>query len=239
MKRPRGLLFDYGGTLVEEVTFNTRAGIDWLLTRAVNTPSVDDVERVLNRAERVTTEISSRRDEFHIETPWPALTRLIHDACGTQFTEPLADLELGFWDASVETRPMPGAREALAEFQRAGIPMGVVSNSSFSQHTIRHELAKHGLADHLTTIVVSAEYVVRKPNPLALEAAARLLDVACADIWFVGDRLDTDVAAATAAGMTPIWLAPAGPQSNDTSANRIGEWTELVSLVRESTEWGR
>ena len=81
-----------------EVAINTRAGIDWVMTQTINAPSVD-VERVLKRAERVTTEVSSRRDEFHIETPWPALTRLIHDACGTQFGEPLVDLEIGFWDA--------------------------------------------------------------------------------------------------------------------------------------------
>lgn len=233
MRRPRGLLFDYGGTLVEEVTFNTRAGLDWLLSRAINAHSAADVERVVKRAERVTTEISSRRDEFHIETPWLALTRLIHDACGTQFGEPLADLELGFWDASVETRPMVGAREALAEFRRLGIPMGVVSNSSFGQDTIRHELAKHRLADDLSTIVVSAEYVVRKPNPLGLEVAARLIGVACADVWFVGDRLDTDVAAATAAGMTPIWLSPSSTPG--VGAITIGAWSELVSLVRESS----
>lgn len=34
LKRPRGMLFDYGGTLVEEVSFNARAGLDWLLARA-------------------------------------------------------------------------------------------------------------------------------------------------------------------------------------------------------------
>jgi putative hydrolase of the HAD superfamily len=107
MKRPRGLLFDYGGTLVEEVAFDTRAGIDWLLTRAVNRPGPADVQRILQRADRVATEVSNRRDLFHIETPWPALTRLIHDACGTRFAEPLCDLELGFWDAAVKTQPMP------------------------------------------------------------------------------------------------------------------------------------
>ena len=36
--KPRGILFDYGGTLVEEVEFNTRAGRAWLLSRAVTPP---------------------------------------------------------------------------------------------------------------------------------------------------------------------------------------------------------
>jgi FMN phosphatase YigB (HAD superfamily) len=229
------LLFDYGGTLVEEVSFNTRAGIDWLLAQAINEPSPDDVERILKRADRVATEVANRRDEFHIETPWPALTRLIHDACGTRFARPLADLELGFWDAAVKTRPMPGSLEALAEFRQLGIPMGVVSNSSFGQATIRHELAKHGLADSLSLIVVSAEYVVRKPNPLGLEAAARLLNVSCAEIWFVGDRLDTDVAGAAAAGMTPIWFSPSR-QGGATDVISVGGWDALASMVLRAVD---
>jgi FMN phosphatase YigB (HAD superfamily) len=70
---------------------------------------------------------------------------------------------------------------------------------------------------------------------MGLEVAAKLLGVACADVWFVGDRLDTDVAAATAAGMTPIWLSASREPSGATSATRINGWTELVSLFHAST----
>jgi hypothetical protein len=31
---PQGLLFDYGGTLVEEVSVDLQAGTKWLLSRA-------------------------------------------------------------------------------------------------------------------------------------------------------------------------------------------------------------
>ena len=97
------------------------------------------------------------RDGACLETAWPALARLIHDYCGTRFDRPMADLELGFWQASIRTHAMPGARSALAEFQRLGIPVGVVSNTSFSEAVIRYELAKHGLTDSLAFVMVSAE----------------------------------------------------------------------------------
>src|SRR6187401_3613705 len=122
--KPRGILFDYGGTLVEEVEFNTRAGRAWLLSRAVTAPDEAHLER---HADRVSAEVAERRDTFQIETPWTSLTRLIHDACGTRFNESLADLELQFWNSSVKTRAMPGVREALQEFHDAHIRMGVVS----------------------------------------------------------------------------------------------------------------
>jgi len=232
--KPRGILFDYGGTLVEEVEFDTRAGLAWLLSRAVPKPDEAQLADIAKHAERVSEEVAERRDTFQIETPWSSLTRLIHDASGTRFNDPMADLELQFWNASVKTRPMPGVREALQEFHDARIRMGVVSNTSFSQATIRHELSKHGLADLLPVHVVSAEYAVRKPNPLIFEAAAGLLGLPCHEIWFVGDRLDTDIAGASAAGMNPIWFSPHNESGLAGMHLAVSSWAELARMVREA-----
>src|SRR5581483_7721911 len=139
--------FDYGGTLVEELRADLRAGTEAVLQYARQ--PVRSLDEVMARADRVTRELADRRDEFHIETPWISLTRLIHDAFGTVFSVPLDRLELVFWDACVTTAPMPGVVEALDTLRHAGIPMGVVSNSSFGGHVIRHELAKHGIADFM------------------------------------------------------------------------------------------
>lgn len=230
---PRGLLFDYGGTLVEEVRFDTRQATDWLLRHATLAPGVT-VADVVQRAQRISSEMANRRDTVHIETPWVGLTRLIHDALGTRFDRDVEALELGFWNAGVETRPMPGVVEALAYFRSVGIPMGVVSNSSFRQHVIRHELSKHGIAEFMDIIVVSAEFAVRKPNPLIIEAAAGLLGISCADTWFVGDRVDTDVAGATAAGTTPILLANGASARADPPAITVTHWDDIARLVRDA-----
>lgn len=235
-KRPRGILFDYGGTLVEEVEFNSRAGLAWLLSRAVAQPSEEQLAYIVRHADRVSAEIAERRDTFQIETPWTSLTRLIHDAFGTRFNESVTELELQFWNASVKTRPMPGAREALQGFHNANIRMGVVSNSSFSHATIRHELSKHGLADLLPVYVVSAEYAVRKPNPLIFEAAAGLLQLPVDDIWFVGDRIDTDVDGALAAGMYPIWFSPHNDSGLAGMHLAVSSWAELAKMVREADD---
>src|ERR1043166_3127428 len=129
--QPKGLLFDYGGTLVEELGFDQRAGNELLLSRAIYRPKHIGLEQVLDRANRVSSQVAARRDEFQLETPWPALTRLIHDFLGIRFEDPLPELEMEFWMAAVSTNPMPGAREAMEEFHRCGVPMGVVSNCSF------------------------------------------------------------------------------------------------------------
>lgn len=207
-----------------------------MLSLAVRRPAAAQVDAVLERAERVTREISARRDRFQIETPWISLNRLIHDFFGTQFTQSPSSLELEFWDASVVTRPMPGAREALQALHRLGLPMGVVSNSSFGQHVIRHELAKHRLDEHLKVIVASAEYVVRKPNPLLFETAAALLGVQPSTVWFVGDSFDHDVVGARAAGMHSVWYTPNGAEQRDGADVVVGSWD---ALVREITHTRR
>ena len=231
LPKPEGLLIDYGGTLVEEIGVDARAAAAALLALASHRPDHATLERVLERAERVTTEVASRRDLYQVETSWPALTHLIYDYFGTRFTEPMEELELVFWKASVTTRAMPGAKDALEELRKLRLPIAVLSNSSFGSSVIRYELGKHHLADHLSFVMVSAEYAVRKPNPLLMETAAARLGVRPAGIWCVGDRLDTDVAGARAAGMTGVLLDPT--QGDRSSADLVvGSWAELVQCVR-------
>ena len=103
----------------------------------------------------------------------------------------------------------------------------MLSNASFSADVIRHDLAKHGLADHLAFVMVTADYVVRKPSALLLEVAAARLGAAAADVWVVGDRLDTDVAGARAAGMRAIWLRPPNAAPSTLPDLTVRDWSEF------------
>jgi putative hydrolase of the HAD superfamily len=225
------MLFDYGGTLVEELRWDARAGHDWLMTVA-ELPEGVTSEQLWQRSCQVTREVADRRDEHHVETPWLALNRLIHDAFGVRFRASDAELELGFWRAVSETRAIAGASAALQRLARAGLRLGVLSNASFGPRVIRDDLEKLGLAEHLELVTVSAEYAVRKPNPLVFEAVAARLGGTPQRTWFVGNRLDTDVAGAKAAGMTAVWFNPADNRPGQAIAGRepdstLASWDEL------------
>jgi putative hydrolase of the HAD superfamily len=158
---------------------------------------------------------------------------LIHDFLGIRFDVPLQDLELGFWKASVHTRPMMGAKEALTQIHEFGIPYAVVSNCSFSEGVIRYELAKCGLTDHLSFIVVSAEYLARIPNRLLFDTAAARLGVESQDIWFVGDRLDTDILGAKRANMTALWFCPETQNDRSNEVDMVvSSWDEIVRHIQ-------
>jgi hypothetical protein len=57
---PKGLLLDYGGTLVEEVRSDARAGNEALLARALSNPAQVTIEEVMARANRVSVEVAAR-----------------------------------------------------------------------------------------------------------------------------------------------------------------------------------
>ena len=95
MRRPKGVLLDYGGTLLEEVGYDLRAGTAALLAHATHLATGVTLDVVVDRAKRVSRELAARRDQFGIETQWPALTRLIHDYFGTRFGVRFASCPLG------------------------------------------------------------------------------------------------------------------------------------------------
>ena len=117
----------------------------------------------------------------------------------------MPELELGFWKASVRAREMPGARDALDLFHRLGLPMAVVSNTSFGERVIRYELEQHRLTEHLVRHGVVGVFDA-KTERAAVRDGGGAIEREAEDIWFVGDRLDTDVAGAKAAGRR--WRTP-------------------------------
>ena len=228
--RPKGVLIDCGGTLLEETFFDPRPGDEWLLDRTSCNPSQVTIDQISERRRIIDDQVIARRDECRVETPWPMLMRLIYDFFGIQFDSKWADLELDFWKACMDTKPMPGAIEALNELHRNDIPTAVVSNSIYGSTVLHYELARKGLAEHLRFIMTSSEYSVRKPSPLLFDIAAARLGIRPADIWFVGDRLDIDVNGAISAGMTPVWFQP--PEGSSPSCLSVANWSDFLDHLK-------
>jgi FMN phosphatase YigB (HAD superfamily) len=129
---------------------------------------------------------------------------------------------------------MMGAKEALTQIHEFGIPYAVVSNCSFSEGVIRYELAKYGLPDYLSFIMVSADYLARIPNRLLFDTAAARLGVESQDFWFVGDRLDTDILGAKRANMPALWFCPETQNDRSNEVDMVvSNWDEIVRHIDE------
>jgi pyrophosphatase PpaX len=96
-----------------------------------------------------------------------------------------------------ELRPFPGADEVLAELERRGIPMAIVT-SRMKRATLRG-LDVCGLARHFGVIITPEDVTRAKPDPEPVLAALDRLGVPASEALFVGDS-PHDIAAGRAAG---------------------------------------
>src|SRR6266850_2547786 len=179
MKRPRGVLLDFGGTILREGTDDLRAGVQALLRH----PLAGRLD-----LERLVAELTEECDRVHTTNvagftipKW--LRRLFPNATASE----LEELELTLWLSVAAMHPMPGVAGALVELRRHEIRMGVVSNAVFSRATIAAELRRHGLAEFFEFVLSSADLGVRKPEPAIFRDALMKLGLPATDAWFVGD----------------------------------------------------
>lgn len=104
--------------------------------------------------------------------------------------------------------PRADARPALEAALARGLRIAVVSD-----YAVEDKLAALGLADLPWAACVAADALgALKPHPRAFESCAAALGVASSAIAHIGDRLDTDVAGARAAGMAAGLLGAPTPE---------------------------
>ena len=146
------------------------------------------------------------RDRSHEGADEASLALLRRD-CAAVFLDALgAELDpAGFapvYVASLEFEPMPGAVEAVAQLERLGLRLAVVSNWDVALYEHLEELK---LADYFETVVTSAEAGAPKPDPRIFELALERLSVRPDRALHIGDA-EADEEGARAAGMA---FAPA------------------------------
>lgn len=102
------------------------------------------------------------------------------------------------------------ARALLASLRYRGYEAGVVTNTNFPAACVAVHAARLGVAGYLGAIVCSADVGAGKPDPAIFGAALRVLGLSAAEVLFVGDRIETDIAGALAAGLTAVLLDRTG-----------------------------
>lgn len=105
-----------------------------------------------------------------------------------------------FDERNRDPRPLPGARERLAELTRDGTTWAIATSSRREQ--VATSLAALELSEE-PRIVDGSHVEHAKPAPDLLLLAARELGVDPARCWYVGDST-WDMRASVAAGMRPI-----------------------------------
>lgn len=177
-----GVLFDFDGTLADTIPL-----------------IVASYQHALAQADGAVVEEATIR-------PWigRALRDTLeerHPGRGAELADRYREHNLAHHDTLI--RPVPGAADLVAQLQRSGVPVAVVSSKK--AETVRRGMRVTDLPE-VEHVVGLDETAAHKPDPAPLLEGARRLGLPPQDCVYVGDAV-VDVLAALAAGMRPVGVS--------------------------------
>ncbi|MBN1976827.1 MAG: HAD family hydrolase [Anaerolineae bacterium] len=136
----------------------------------------------------------------------------------------LAEYE-GSWKLYDDVLP---CLESLGEYTLA-----VISNGDSGQQ--RRKLEKTGIAPYFSSVVISGDLGVYKPDPGIFERSLQELGVPAGEAVYIGDHLEADALGAREAGLWAIWLAREGYEGDpaDIPVPIVNSLSQLVGIVAE------
>lgn len=207
----RAVLFDWGGTLVRD---------DTMVVTSPTAAVAHYARRTLHLALR--DEVFERAFQEVLPPPRPAATRgapSIAALIGAAFqhlgwkvddSQVAECAQLFFTDATFAHDVFEDARALLPSLKHRGYRMGVVTNSLFPSAMFMPWIGELGLAGYFDAVISSADVGRTKPDPEPYTAALRALDIDPHEALFVGDRVETDIAGARAAGLRAVLIDRSG-----------------------------
>jgi putative hydrolase of the HAD superfamily len=219
--RIRAVLFDMGGTLVEDRDFETFTEISEQLGLPAHPDDLGEAVR-WGTAEFDRPRHDPDRVEFWTAVLSRASQTEIPEASVRQFIDRLRHYPR-------VPHLFSDVRRCLERLKKDGRILGVVSNS-WSEASVRETLEKAGILPYFSAIVSSGTEGVAKPDPEIFRRAARRLGVLVEEAFYVGDLANTDARAAAAAGLRSVWLNRDGDGFGE-DPPEITSLSELPKLV--------
>jgi len=231
MHRPQAILFDLWGTLLNSVAFDPKKGHEAVLACCDNPRGVS-LEKVMDLGRRAVTATIPREEDSALEFTQFGLLRMVEDAFELRPRLGPQESEWVFWQAAIQVDLIHGVQELLGALRDLGLPMAVISNSSFSGATLQRELDRQGIGGFFRFLISSADYGLRKPDPLIFEVALRRLGMEARQVWFAGDHVGYDIIGAHGAGIFPVAFNPRKEVPADVGEHAVlTAWSQLLPLI--------
>jgi HAD superfamily hydrolase (TIGR01509 family) len=219
-RRFRLVLFDVGGTLVEDQDFNLYGEIAGALGIDAHPEAIAEAVRSVNAALGPGDPASGSAGYWQ-RVLARASERAVAEAAAKGFAERLARLpRTGHLFSDV--------RRTLERLQKEGRALGVVSNAR-SEEGLRALLGSVGILPYFAVVVSAGRVGLAKPQPEIFRQAAREASVAPAEAFYVGDLPELDVRAAERAGLGAVWLHRDG--------TGFGEEPPEITSLTELPRW--
>lgn len=214
MARPRAILFDLDGTLVDTAA-DVAAALDRLLVELGHAPLGQAAARgLIGGGARALVERGLRQ----VGDGRP------HDL------DRLTARWLDLYESAIAatSKPYPGVAATLGRLAEAGALLAVCTNKA--DHATRVLLDALGLSRHFAA-VVGGDVPRRKPDPAHPRAVLDRLGVSAAEAVLVGDS-DNDLQAARAAGLGFVAVTYGyGPLAVEARARSVDDFGAIAPLL--------
>ena len=230
----RGVLFDWGGTIVRDDSLALGKPCAAVAAHARGVfglqPSDAEFEQAFHDALPVY--------QPGITETAPHLGRLLASAFGrlglhVGVEEIEACERLFFAESTRGFVVYDDARALLASLRYRGFRTGVVTNAIFPSHLFALPVQELGLAGYFQSFVSSADVGFAKPNPGPYMQALDHLGLQPEEAIFVGDTAATDIAGARAAGIRAVLLSRTGRAGGSSDCPVIERLTALNGFLGE------
>ncbi|MBN2239032.1 MAG: HAD family hydrolase [Dehalococcoidales bacterium] len=231
MKKPLGVIFDLGDTIIPI------GKVDWipidkkLLDYAVNDTGISPKE-LQETANRLNRALEPARNDNMIEVDIIRFYRLLFESLGIKLSISYDEAAGICWDMAYDRATENGIYDVLDTLEKHGIQKGILSNGVFLGKILEGALEKIDMADRFSFVMSSADYGIRKPSPLIFEVAVKKMGYKPEEIWFVGDLPQYDVQGAIAGGLFPVWYNTRNdPSDHGHECLEIHSWYEFIDVI--------
>jgi putative hydrolase of the HAD superfamily len=200
-RRIRAVLFDLGGTLVDERDYS--GWVD-LARRVYLDLDADTLAHFVGEVEReLDANPGTLEREEAIVDFW---RRVLSRASGKEIDRRTAVRYLALVRESEKpVRLFSDVRRCLDQLRSERRTLGVVSNST-SEASVRRILDRVGILDYFERVVSSGTEGVSKPDPEIFRRATTRVGVPPGETLYVGNLPTTDARGAARAGLHSVWL---------------------------------
>ena len=229
---PKMILFDYGGTLMDEPDFDPLQGEKAVFAYIKENPRGITPEESAAWGTRIFQDYGAARSVGFELTELQNL-RMQYEMLGITFTVPYDEIEEIYWDGCGDSRVIEGVPALLKELKAHRIRTGVISNIQWSGRALRRRIDRLLLEHDFEFVLASSDYGYRKPLPMLFDLALHKAGLVPKEVWYCGNSYDFDVKGAVSAGLYPILFH--SKADSDLPHLEISEWKELIPCLERKS----
>lgn len=234
------ILFDYGGTLIDELDFSPSRGNKSIYPYITENPYHVTPEDLDNYIQLMFSKIRDLRSEL-LEIHEHIFLRYVLEYWNIKLSISIAEAEEIMFNNMVTVQKTLSSAELLEFLQCERIQTGVISNLCWSGKVLEDRLHKHFSSHHFKFIITTSEYIFRKPDKHIFDIAVRKSGLSPKEIWYCGNDIAVDVYGAHHAGLFPVFYNNQNmpeaihKRNNMLSVDfphlEINNWHELINYI--------